>query len=241
MSADLEKKILIIEDDPDIAGLLRIHLQDLGYGVDHRGDGKSGLERALQADYALIILDLMLPGLDGYEVCKRIREKNKVVSIMILTLKSEVADKILGLELGADDYLTKPFSVQELLARIRALLRRAQSICEPERNKGVHQVRVKDLVIDVARRRVTAFKKEIEFTRKEFDLLLFLASNAGRVFRRDELLNRVWDYDSIGYEHTVDTHINRLRAKIEANPAKPRYIVTVWGVGYRFADPLELK
>ena len=236
---DPAQRILVVEDDPDIAQLLRIHFKDLGYSIDHCLDGAAGLAKALGGDYSLIILDLMLPKLDGYEVCKRLRARNLRVPVMILSLKSDLTDKILGLELGADDYMTKPFSVQELVARARALIRRAQPAAEADAEPA--EVRIGRLVIAPVRRRVTVEDKEIELTRKQFDLLLFMAGNPGRPFEREELLARIWGYDSSGYEHTVDTHINRLRAKIEPDPSHPRYIITVWGVGYRFVEARELE
>ncbi|NLF24893.1 MAG: response regulator transcription factor [Deltaproteobacteria bacterium] len=241
MNGPVSNRVLVVEDDPDIARLLMLHLRDLGYEVDHCSDGQSGLEQALNGSYELIILDLMLPKMDGYEVCKRIRKHNTLVLILILTLKSEVSDKILGLELGADDYLTKPFSIQELQARINALFRRSRPATTSARTKEPTQIRIKDLLIEISKRKVKVAGREVELTRKEFDLLLFLARNPGRVHSRDDLLNWVWGYNSTGYEHTIDTHINRLRSKIESNPATPKFILTVWGVGYRFAESVELK
>jgi two-component system, OmpR family, alkaline phosphatase synthesis response regulator PhoP len=235
------RKILVVEDDADIAQLLRIHLKDLGYGVDLCFDGASGLQRALAGDYALVVLDLMLPRLDGYEVCKRIREKNKRLPILILTLKSEIIDKILGLELGADDYITKPFSIQELIARVKALVRRTRLHEEGAGEGAPQELRIGELVISADKRKVSVAGKEVDLTRKQFDILYFLARSPGRPYPREELLSRIWGYESSGYEHTVDTHINRVRAKIEPDPSSPRYILTVWGVGYRFAEASELK
>ncbi|MDQ7054599.1 MAG: response regulator transcription factor [candidate division KSB1 bacterium] len=235
------RQVLIIEDDRDIADLVEIHLHDLGYTLDRAEDGRSGLEKFYDREYDLVILDLMLPGLDGLEVCKRIREENKYTAILMLTAKSEELDKVLGLELGADDYLTKPFSVRELVARIKAIFRRLDA--DEERMQARYQseqVRLGELCLDLKKRKVTLAGQPIELTAKEFDLLALFATHPGRAFSRQELLDLVWGYQFTGYEHTVNSHINRLRSKIEQNPAKPVYIKTVWGIGYRFAEPEEL-
>ncbi len=235
------RQVLIIEDDRDIADLVEIHLHDLGYTLDRAEDGRSGLEKFYDREYDLVILDLMLPGLDGLEVCKRIREENKYTAILMLTAKSEELDRVLGLELGADDYLTKPFSVRELVARIKAIFRRLDA--DEERVQARYQseqVRLGELRLDLKKRKVTLADQSIELTAKEFDLLALFATHPGRAFSRQELLDLVWGYQFTGYEHTVNSHINRLRSKIEQNPAKPVYIKTVWGIGYRFAEPEEL-
>lgn len=235
------EKILIIEDDPDIAKLLEYHLNDLGFAVDHAANGNDGLKKALEDSYTLLILDIMLPGLEGKEICKRLRAEKKNILILMLSAKSELIDRVLGLELGADDYLTKPFSIQEAVARVKALLRRQQpAAAQPPGEENV-VVSIGDLSIDSYRRKVTRAGEEVVLTPKQFDLLTFLAQSPGRPYSRAELLAYIWSYESSGYEHTVDTHINRLRTKVEPDPSNPTYILTVWGVGYRFVEPGELK
>lgn len=232
----MEKNVLLIEDDAELCSLLELHLKDLGIQLDIANEGNEGLEMALKNDYALVLLDVMLPGLDGFEVCKGIREKKKKLPILMLTAKSEEFDKVLGLELGADDYMTKPFSIRELLARVKSILRRVKAF-EDENEKPAEEVyQFGDLVVNVAKRRVQLKDKSIELTAKEFDLLKLFISNPGKAFTRENLLNIVWGYQFSGYEHTVNSHINRLRAKIEEDPSNPRYIKTVWGVGYKFVD-----
>ena len=238
----MEKRILLIEDDPDIAGLVRLHLRDLNFEVELATDGLKGLELALSGNFDLVILDLMLPKLDGHQVCKKIRQRDTRLPILMLTLKSELVDKVLGLELGADDYMTKPFSIQELQARVKALLRRAEVVNESDQTVSVPPpIKVGELLIDRDKRRVTLRGVEVELTPKQLDLLVLLASNPGRPYSRQELLDRVWGYQSSGYEHTIDTHVNRLRSKLEPNPSNPTLIITVWGVGYKFAEEAELK
>ncbi|RMD93329.1 MAG: DNA-binding response regulator [Calditrichaeota bacterium] len=236
------ERVLIIEDDRDIADLVEIHLHDLGYTLDRAEDGFSGLRKFENNEYALIILDLMLPGMDGLEVCKRIRAENQYTPILMLTAKSEELDKVLGLELGADDYLTKPFSIRELIARIKAIFRRLQAD-EKQASHDYQKERLQygELTIDLIKRKVVLGGKPIELTAKEFDLLALFATHPGRAYNRQELLDLVWGYQFSGYDHTVNSHINRLRSKIEQNPAKPRFIKTVWGVGYRFVEPEELE
>ncbi len=232
--------ILVIEDDPDIADLLRIHLSDLGYSVERAEDGKTGLDKALNGNHALVILDLMLPILDGLEVCKRIRARDRHLPILMLTAKSEELDKVLGLELGADDYLTKPFSLRELIARVKALFRRIEIAQENTQQDTTQPLHFGDLVIDPEKRKVTLRAQTLELTAKEFDLLMLFAQHPGRAYSRQELLDLVWGYQYAGYSHTVNTHINRLRSKIEDDPSAPRYVKTVWGLGYRFAEQEEL-
>ncbi|MEM1043629.1 MAG: response regulator transcription factor [Bacteroidota bacterium] len=229
--------ILLVEDEPDIADLLTLHLGDLGYRVDAVADGALGLQKALAEPYALIILDLMLPGMNGLEVCKAIRASQRTTPILMLTSKSEEVDKVLGLELGADDYVTKPFSIRELIARVRALLRRVE-LGQPEEEVG--ELALGDLLIEVSKRKVRLGGEPVELTAKEFDLLALFAQHPGRAYSRQELLDKVWGYQYAGYSHTVNSHINRLRSKIEPDPANPRYVQTVWGVGYRFAEEQEL-
>ena len=234
-------RALIIEDDDDIADVVSLHLKDLGLTAERAVDGRSGLQKALENTYALIILDLMLPKMDGLTVCTRIREKNPATPILMLTAKSEEIDRVLGLEIGADEYVTKPFSVRELVARIKALLRRVQAgkdAAAGTTEKG--RIEIGALVLDFDKRRVTCAGATIELTVKEFDLLALFARTPGRTYSRTDLLNLVWGYQFEGYEHTVNSHINRLRAKIESSPGHPRYLRTVWGVGYRFAEAVEL-
>lgn len=228
----MTQRILIIEDERDIADLIRLHLRDLNYAVTIARDGNAGLRHANAADWDLIILDLRLPGIDGLEICRRIRQESQYVPILMLTSKSSELDRVVGLEVGADDYVTKPFSVLELKARVKAILRRAQ-LPENAAYKSPPTIAVGGLIIDPATRHVSIRGEAVELTAKEFDLLLHFASNPGRVFRRTELLDCVWGYGHAGYEHTVNSHINRLRAKIENDPARPDFIVTVWGVGYK--------
>ena len=230
------KRILIIEDNRELAQLLGLHLHDLSFEVHTAFDGVSGVTRAEAHHYDLIILDLMLPGLDGLEICKRLRSKSSFVPILMLTSKSSEMDRVLGLELGADDYVTKPFSIMELMARVKAILRRVDSMKENEDEEKYDIIRAGEMVIDVEKRLMTLNGSSVDVTTKEFDLLLHFARNPGRVYTRSQLLDKVWGYGHEGYEHTVNSHINRLRAKIEENPARPRYILTVWGVGYKFAD-----
>jgi DNA-binding response OmpR family regulator len=237
----MDKKILIVEDDKDIIDLIEIHLNDLGYQMDSAYDGEDGLEKAVSGEYSLIILDIMLPKLEGFEVCKRIRESNKALPILLLTSKSEELDKILGLELGANDYITKPFSIRELLARIKANLRSVEAVKDEIAKSDVQQeISFDDLVINLEKRKVLKGGKKLTLTAKEFDLLAYFALHPGRSYSRADLLNVIWGYQFDGYDHTVNTHINRLRNKIEDNPADPKFIKTVWGIGYRFVEQEEL-
>lgn len=235
----MSKKILVIEDDKDIAHLLRDNLQDIGYEVTLAFGGNEGLSLAISGNYHLIILDIMLPGRDGLEICRTIRSRTVYTPILMLTSRSSELDRVLGLELGADDYITKPFSVRELQARVKALFRRIEALEDKPEKELEGSVKTGDLFIDRAKRSVMKKGEDITLTAKEFDLLAFFARNPGRAFTRSDLLNKVWGYQFEGYEHTVNSHINRLRAKIEDNPAQPRYILTVWGVGYKFAEDLE--
>ncbi len=233
----MQRRVLIIEDDKDIARLVELHLKDAGYEVSAAYEGNAGLELALSKQFDLIILDLLLPGTDGIEICRRVRAASPYPFILMLTSRSSELDRVLGLEIGADDYLTKPFSVPELLARVKALFRRGQALtsqASPEKQKVVASG---GIVMDTEKRTVTLNGRSVSLTAKEFDLLLHLARHPGRVFTRMELLDQVWGYGYEGYEHTVNSHINRLRAKIEKNPAQPRYILSVRGVGYKFAEP----
>ena len=235
-------RVLIIEDDQDIADVVAMNLRDIGLQTDRAVDGRAGLQKALEADYALIILDLMLLKMDGLSVCTRIREKNPHTPILMLTAKSEELDRVLGLEIGADEYVTKPFSIRELMARVKALLRRVRTdrgAATVHAEKG--RIECGDIVMDFDMRKVTLAGATVELTVKEFDLLALFARNPGRTYSRTHLLNLVWGYQFEGYEHTVNSHINRLRAKIEKDPSHPRYLRTVWGVGYRFSELSELE
>ena len=230
------RKILVIEDDRDIARLVELHLHDLGYDVHVVHDGVSGLKQALSKPYDLIILDLMLPGIEGLEVCRNLRTKPNYTPILMLTAKSTELDRVLGLEVGADDYLTKPFSVRELLARVKALFRRMDALGAQPAPSMQKTIQTSDLAIDIEKRKVTLCGKPVDLTAKEFDLLLQFAQHPGLVYTRSQLLDLVWGYAHEGYEHTVNSHINRLRAKIERDSAHPRYVLTVWGIGYRFSE-----
>ena len=235
------KKVLIIEDDHDIVELLSIHLRDLECQLEKAYDGKNGLELSQDESFDLIILDVMLPKMDGLEVCRRIRMQENYTPILMLTAKSEEIDKILGLETGADDYLTKPFSVREFIARVKAIFRRSQINLEQTKDSasGKTQVKFDELEIDLIKRKVQLNAQRIELTPKEFDVLALLSAHPGRSYSREELLNLVWGYEFSGYEHTVNSHINRLRSKIEPDLSNPKYILTTWGVGYRFNDELS--
>lgn len=228
--------LLIIEDNRDIAGLAALHLRDGGYEVSMVHDGTEGL-RILQVNqYQLIILDLMLPGIDGIEICRQLRAQHNQTPILMLTARSTELDRVLGLEMGADDYLTKPFGIRELLARVKAILRRVQANYDTAPSSDTDKICIQDLEIDRQRRSVMQRDKSIELTVREFELLYHFAMHPGRVYSRLQLLDSVWGYGHDGYEHTVNSHINRLRAKIETDPARPQYILTVWGVGYKFAE-----
>jgi DNA-binding response OmpR family regulator len=228
------KRILIVEDDAHIAELLVLHLRDEGFRVVHAADGDEGL-RLLEAEtWDALVLDLMLPGTNGLEICRRARAMEHYTPTIITSARGSEVHRILGLEIGADDYLAKPFSVLELVARVKALLRRVDSLAKERRGaNGV--ISVFGLSIAPLTREVKVDGAAVELTPREFDLLYFLAQNAGQVFSRAELLNRVWGYEHSGYEHTVNTHINRVRAKIELDPANPKRILTVWGRGYKLA------
>lgn len=233
-----KRSVLVIEDQQDIAKLVGMHLKDNDCQVKLAHDGHAGLAEAEAKNYDLIILDLMLPGIDGLEICRRLRAQANYTPILMLTSKSSELDRVLGLEMGADDYLTKPFSVLELTARVKAIFRRVDAIGARE-VKAKQIIGVGELMIDVERRVVKLAGAGIDLTAKEFDLLLHLAQNPGRVYTRTQLLDQVWGYSHSGYEHTVNSHMNRLRAKLERDPANPRYVLTVWGVGYKFSEELS--
>lgn len=232
------KSIILVEDNLDISQLVKLHLNDIGISVDVFSDGNVGWSHIKNNPYDLIILDIMLPGLDGLEILKNVRNKLKTYTpILMLTSRSTEMDRVLGLELGADDYLTKPFSLMEMVARVKALLRRqdAMHLTEVKEDKLIFN----GLIINPVNREVLKDDMKLELTAKEYDLLLHFARNPGQVFGRLQLLDRVWGYGHEGYEHTVNSHINRLRGKLETDPSTPRYIKTVWGVGYQFNAALE--
>ena len=219
---------------------MALNLRDIGLQTERATDGASGLQKALDKEYALVILDIMLPRLDGLTVCSRIRAKDPLLPILMLTAKSEELDRVVGLEIGADEYVTKPFSVRELVARVKALLRRSRAGRDEEAAGKPATATVGELTVDFQKRRVTRAGAVVELTVKEFDLLALFVRNPGRTYSRTDLLNLVWGYQFEGYEHTVNSHINRLRGKIETDPGSPRYLRTVWGIGYRFAEPAEI-
>jgi DNA-binding response OmpR family regulator len=228
------KRILLVEDDQDIATLLRLNLQDEGYQIVHEADGHQALVQLEKQVWDAVILDLMLPGVDGLEICRRIRQMTRYLPVIIISARTSETHRVLGLEMGADDYLPKPFSVLELIARVKALFRRQEAMGQNIRMEG-GQIACHGLNIDPLSREVRLRGDTIELTPREFDLLYWFARHPGEVFSRLSLLDRVWGYQHEGYEHTVNTHINRLRIKIERDPAEPEIILTVWGKGYKFA------
>lgn len=231
------RAILVVEDEPDLRELLRRHLSAEGWLVQAAASGEAALETLPRQQFDLILLDVMLPGIDGIEVCRRLRGAQLYVPVIMLTARSTEVDKVLGLETGADDYLTKPFSLKELVARIRAMFRRLDSLDAglESRTQAVNLGR--RVVIDPASREVRVEGAKVPLTQKEFDLLLHFARNPERAFTREQLLDAVWGYTHEAYEHAVNCHINRLRAKIERDPGQPELITTVWGVGYKLSRP----
>ena len=225
-------KILIIEDEVSIAELEKDYLELSGFEVDMEHSGDTGLDKALKNDFDLIILDLMLPGIDGFEICRRIRAQ-KNIPVLMVSAKKEDIDKIRGLGMGADDYITKPFSPSELVARVKAHLARYERLIGSS-VKSNEVIEIRGLKIDKTARRVYVNGEEKAFTTKEFDLLTFLAENPNHVFKKEELFNKIWDMESLGDIATVTVHIKKIREKIEFNTSKPQYIETIWGVGYRF-------
>ena len=225
-------RILIVEDEVAIADLEKDYLELSGFEVEIENDGKSGLERALNEDFDLFILDLMLPEVDGFEICKQIREKKNTPILMVSAKKDDI-DKIRGLGLGADDYVTKPFSPSELVARVKAHLARYERLIGSNTVEN-DIVEIRGIKIDKTARRAWVNGEERQFTTKEFDLLTFLAENPNHVFTKEELFRKIWDMESIGDIATVTVHIKKIREKIEMNTNKPQYIETIWGVGYRF-------
>lgn len=235
----MPSKVLVVEDNQNLAELIELHLHDINCNVDMVNDGHDAYNMIQQNQYDMVILDLILPSSCGIELCQRIRAQDNHIPILMLTAKSSEFDRVLGLEVGADDYLTKPFSIREFLARVKALLRRASAFMEKAKTASPHIIHIGNLIINAEKHKVTRSNKVIKLTAKEFDLILHLAKNPGCVFTRLQLLDIVWGYGHEGYEHTVNSHINRLRSKIEEDPKQPRYIQTVWGVGYKFFDPNE--
>jgi two-component system, OmpR family, alkaline phosphatase synthesis response regulator PhoP len=229
-------KILIIEDDPNIAALIALHLRELPALVDIQHQGWQGLDAAASGGYDFLVLDLMLPGIDGMEICRQLRQRRQQLPILMLTSKSEEQDKIAGLEIGADDYLTKPFSPGELMARVRSILRRTQSE-QKQKEKQMQRIVRGPLTMDLNEHMVMKGSNAIELTVKEFELLQLLMQNPGKAFSRQEILDEVWGEQFEGLEHTVNSNINRLRAKIEDDLTQPNFILTAWGVGYKF-NPL---
>src|SRR5262245_19070428 len=237
MDTAMGAAILVAEDQVDIRDLIALNLRHAGYDVTPVADGRAALDSQADGGSDLLILDLMMPGLDGLEVCKALRAKGHATPILMLTAKSTELDRVLGLELGADDYLTKPFSMAELLARVKALLRRADLMRQAQQAHGVGStLRNGEIELAVSRREVRVRGQPVELTALEFDLLLYFAQHPGHVFSRAQLLDAVWGYSHEGYEHTVTTHINRLRAKLEADPMHPTVILTVRGAGYKMRD-----
>ena len=232
----MSKTVLIIEDEQDLADLVRRHLEDQGFDVQMAFRGDTGLRAAEAGIFDLILLDLNLPGMDGLEVCRRLRARSIATPILMVTARMTEVEKVMGLESGADDYITKPFGIAELTARIKAMLRRMDSLAtiaeaEAQAIEVSDQLRIEPIAREVRLRGTV-----VPLTPKEFDLLLHFARNPGRVFTRAQLLDAVWGYSHDGYEHAVNCHINRLRAKIERDQTHPDLLVTVWGVGYKFVE-----
>jgi len=228
--------LLVIEDDDNISTAIEEYFSRSGYTVTTAADGVAGVEAAVKARPDVVVLDLMLPKMDGLAVCKELRLKNPQMPIVMLTAKDDVVDKVLGLEMGADDYITKPFSLREVEARIKSVLRRARATAAAGDGLDETPIVRGNLRVDPVRREVTIADRHVDLTPKEFDLLRLFAANPGRVFPRKYLLEKIWDYSYEGYDRTIDSHINRLRAKIEENPEKPQLVLTVWGIGYKFTD-----
>ncbi|MGD2075934.1 MAG: response regulator transcription factor [Gammaproteobacteria bacterium] len=231
----MQRRVLVVEDDADIAALVTLHLGDAGYQTSHYANGNQALEALRRQPPDLVVLDLMLPGLGGLDLCRLLRAEPNYIPVIMLTAKSSEIDRVLGLELGADDYIAKPFSVPELVARVKALFRRIDAL-HSEAGQEMTRLRCDSLEIDRERRQVLLNGKPVQLTTREFDLLWEFARHPGRVYTRAQLLDSVWGYGHAGYEHTVNSHINRLRAKIEPDAANPHYVLTVWGTGYKFRD-----
>lgn len=235
----MNRNVLIVEDEQELAKALKRHLEDLSCTVQLAFAGDTGLKLAESKAFDLILLDIMLPGIDGLEVCRRLRSRRVYTPVLMLTARATEVDKVLGLEMGADDYMTKPFSVSELTARVKAIFRRVDALSEQARGAQQALRFGEVLSVDARSREVAVRGHPVVLTHKEFDLLLHFAQNPGRVYTRSQLLDAVWGYSHEGYEHAVNCHINRLRAKVERDPAKPALLQTVWGVGYKFAPDGE--
>jgi two-component system, OmpR family, alkaline phosphatase synthesis response regulator PhoP len=235
-SGHRKTSLLVVEDDENISTAISEYFSRAGYAVKTVEDGLAGVKAALDDRPDAVVLDLMLPKLDGLAVCKELREKLSYLPILMLTAKDDVVDKVLGLEMGADDYITKPFSLRELEARIKTVLRRTHNASGPEGLRNEAPIIRGNLRIDAEKREVSIGDRQVELTPKEFDLLKLFASNPGRVFPRKFLLEKIWDYSYEGYDRTIDSHINRLRAKVEDDPENPQMVLTVWGIGYKFSD-----
>jgi two-component system response regulator VicR len=232
----MNKKILVVDDERSIVDILDFNLKKAGYSVIRAYDGREGLDLARSENPDLILLDVMLPHMDGFEVCKTLRAEGSTIPIIMITAREEETDKVFGLELGADDYVTKPFSVRELLARVKTNIRRTVTYATPPEEHEDNTVRFKNLVIDYSRHSVFKNGQELELTQREYKLITFLAENPGKVISRQELLSEVWQYDYYGDLRAVDVAVRRLREKLEDNPAEPEYVMTKRGVGYYFAD-----
>jgi DNA-binding response OmpR family regulator len=230
----MSRNVLIVEDEQELAKVLKRHLEDASCTVQLAFTGDAGLRLAESKPFDLILLDIMLPGIDGLEVCRRLRSRRVYTPVMMLTARASEVDKVLGLEMGADDYLTKPFSVTELMARVKAIFRRVDALSEQAKDAKQLLQFGETLSIDPRSREVQVRGQPIALTHKEFDLLLHFAQNPGRVYTRVQLLDAVWGYSHEGYEHAINCHVNRLRGKIERDPANPELLQTVWGVGYKF-------
>jgi two-component system, OmpR family, response regulator len=231
------ERILVVEDDPDIAAVVRLHLEDAGYAVTSASDGISGLQRLAREKFDLIVLDIMLPGVSGLDICERVAHEADRPMILILSARSAELDRVLGLQQGADDYLTKPFSILELVARVRALFRRPPPRSDAWQHGDSQRVVAGALSVDRRERCAWLHGAKIDLTTREFDLLLWFARNPGRVYTRGELLDGVWGKGYDGFEHTVNSHLNRLRAKLEPDPAQPKLLITVRGAGYKLLVP----
>ncbi len=230
-------RLLVVEDDDALRDILARRFEDAGYAVDTAATGHDALAAVARAVPDLVLLDVMLPGLDGLDVCRRLRADHALLPILLLTARADELDRVVGLEVGADDYITKPFSVQEVVARVRAALRRSRAVTERLGAGGAapeETIEAGGLRIDAARREVTRDGEAVHLTVREFDLLLFLARHAERPFTRAQLLEQIWGITYEGYDRTIDSHVQRLRAKVEADAGQPRYVRTVWGVGYKF-------
>ncbi len=232
------KEVLIIEDDGDIADLLAIHLRDMDCNVSKSANGREGYEKARDKTYDMIVLDIMLPEMDGLEICSRLRKEKNTAPIVMLTSKAEEMDKILGLEYGADMYATKPFNIVGFKAMLKALFRRIDISRSETSAEKCEMISVDSMTINITKRCVHINDQRIDLTPKEFELLALLAAHPGHIYSREQLLSLIWGYEYHAYEHTVNSHINRLRAKIEPDITNPKYILTSWGAGYRFADKI---